>query len=225
MIKTIIVEDDYRVSLLHEKYLKQWDNIEVVGKALNAKELMDILKDTEADLLLLDIYMPDAVGTELLDNLRTHHPHLNVIIITAATDKEFLQTALRKGVVHYLIKPVSLTKFTETINEFLEKQAFLQNIEDVDQNVVDQYFQKGKNNWVMEKNLPTGIDELTLERVVDELKALDTGVTSEQLAEQIGVSRTTSRRYLEYLVSLRKMEARLDYGVVGRPERYYYPIS
>jgi two-component system, CitB family, response regulator len=51
------------------------------------------------------------------------------------------------------------------------------------------------------------------------------GLTAESVAKEIGVSRTTARRYLEHLVSIEKIEADLTYGTVGRPERVYMSIG
>jgi two-component system CitB family response regulator len=68
--------------------------------------------------------------------------------------------------------------------------------------------------------LPKGIDKLTLIKVMEVLDA-GQGLTAETVAKQIGVSRTTARRYLEHLISQEKIAADLSYGTIGRPERVY----
>jgi two-component system CitB family response regulator len=69
--------------------------------------------------------------------------------------------------------------------------------------------------------LPTGIDKLTLEKIVSVITEEQEGLTAEQVSRSIGASRSTARRYLEYLVSEGRLKADLSYGSVGRPERVY----
>jgi two-component system CitB family response regulator len=70
-------------------------------------------------------------------------------------------------------------------------------------------------------SLPKGIDRMTLEKVMLVLGKASVGLTAEIVAREMGVSRTTARRYLEHLMSEEKIEADLTYGTVGRPERVY----
>jgi two-component system CitB family response regulator len=69
--------------------------------------------------------------------------------------------------------------------------------------------------------LPTGIDKLTLEKICSVITEERDGLTAEQVSKAIGASRSTARRYLEYLVSEGRLKADLSYGTVGRPERVY----
>ena len=66
MLRVAIAEDDFRIAQVQERFLLEVDGVEVVGKALNAKETLEMLKEKKVDLLLLDIYMPDEMGTDLL---------------------------------------------------------------------------------------------------------------------------------------------------------------
>ena len=73
------------------------------------------------------------------------------------------------------------------------------------------------------QELPKGIDKLTLDKVQQVLSSVQIpGLTSEEVAFQIGASRTTVRRYLEYLVSQMILNVDISYGGVGRPERRYF---
>ncbi len=72
--------------------------------------------------------------------------------------------------------------------------------------------------------MPKGIDRLTLEKVRHLLQEQQDGITAEALGKQFGASRTTSRRYLEYLISIDEAKAELEYGIVGRPERKYWKL-
>ncbi|MCK1981527.1 MULTISPECIES: response regulator [Peribacillus] len=226
-IRAVIAEDDFRVADIHEKFLKNFDEIEVVGKAVNAKKTLRILEQKSPDLLLLDVYMPDQLGTDLLPDIRQKFPNVDIIMITAATDKELLEKALHYGVENYLIKPVEMKRFNQVIEEYLKKVHLMKSKQEIDQDFVDLILKKGSS--ASETNdgpsLPKGVDEITLAKVIEVLEASDIGLSAEQVSGQIGASRTTARRYLEYLISVKKCKAEVVYGVVGRPERRYYKIQ
>lgn len=226
-IRAVIAEDDFRVADIHEKFLKNFDEIEVVGKAVNAKKTLRILEQKSPDLLLLDVYMPDQLGTDLLPDIRRKFPNLDIIMITAATDKEQLEKSLHYGVENYLIKPVEMKRFNQVIEEYLKKAHLMKSKQEIDQDFVDLILKKG--TAASETNdgpaLPKGVDEITLTKVIEVLEASDIGLSAEQVSGQIGASRTTARRYLEYLISVKKCKAEVVYGVVGRPERRYYKIQ
>ncbi|SIQ06529.1 two-component system, CitB family, response regulator CitT [Peribacillus simplex] len=226
-IRAVIAEDDFRVADIHEKFLKNFDEIEVVGKAVNAKKTLRILEQKSPDLLLLDVYMPDQLGTDLLPDIRKKFPNVDIIMITAATDKDQLEKALHYGVENYLIKPVEMKRFNQVIEEYLKKVHLMKSKQEIDQDFVDLILNKG--SAISETNdgpaLPKGVDEITLAKVIEVLKASDIGLSAEQVSGQIGASRTTARRYLEYLISVKKCKAEVVYGVVGRPERRYYKVQ
>ncbi|MEK9198458.1 response regulator [Ureibacillus sp. 179-F W5.1 NHS] len=224
-LKAVIAEDDFRVAAIHEKFLGNFEGIEVVGKALNGKETIEILKKEKPDLLLLDVYMPDQLGTDLLPNIRKQFSNLDIIMITAATDKELFTKALHYGVEYFLIKPVKMERFNETIEEYLNKHQLLQSKQEIDQDFVDLILKKSApSTTTKETALPKGIDEITLVKVRNVLENSKTSLSAEQVSEQIGASRITARRYLEYLITVKECKAEVVYGVVGRPERRYCKI-
>ncbi|MFE4353728.1 response regulator [Peribacillus butanolivorans] len=225
-IRAVIAEDDFRVADIHEKFLKNFEEIEVVGKAVNAKKTLRILEQKSPDLLLLDVYMPDQLGTDLLPSIRQKFPNVDIIMITAATEKEQLEKALHYGVENYLIKPVEMKRFNQVIVEYLKKAHLMQSKQDIDQDFVDLILKKGSSTPEIHDGpaLPKGVDEITLTKVMEVLEISDIGLSAEQVSSQIGASRTTARRYLEYLISVKKCKAEVIYGVVGRPERRYYKI-
>ncbi|MCA0984737.1 response regulator [Halobacillus yeomjeoni] len=222
MITVAIAEDDFRVAQLHEKFLAEVEEVEVVGKALNAEETLNMVKAHNPDLLLLDVYMPDRLGTELLHTLREQAPSLDIMMITAANDKTMIEKSMKYGIIDYIIKPVSMDRFRKTLEAYKEKKRMIESASTFDQTMVDQLIGNTKSthasNWA---DVPKGIDPLTLDKMREMLNLEASGVTAEQASEKMGVSKTTARRYLEYLVSLNEGKAEMRYGKVGRPERKY----
>lgn len=222
MIDIVIAEDDFRVAQIHERLIEQLDGFNTIGKAANAKEIMAILEEQNADLLLLDIYMPDELGTALIPAIRSRFPEVDIMIITAATETRHLQEALRGGVAHYLIKPVTADKFKRVLLQYKEKRKMLLSQPEVSQSMIDQIFGGRSRVSGSAEDLPTGINSITLQKIKDTLAGAAARMTAEELGEKMGASRTTARRYAEYLVSKEEACAELEYGIIGRPERKYY---
>ncbi len=222
-VKVAIAEDDFRVADIHEKFLMKIPDVEVVGKALNAEKTLELLRTQQTDLLLLDIYLPDQLGTDILTTIRQEFEDLDVIMITAATDKAFLEKAMRNGVENYLIKPITMERFTDMINKYIQRRHLLLNEDEINQGVVDRLFKNSeeeKEEVIQE--LPTGIDGDTLDKILEVLKHSQEGLSAEEIGKRMGASRTTARRYLEYLISIDKCRSGVEYGSVGRPERKYH---
>ncbi|SDX79955.1 response regulator [Salimicrobium album] len=221
MMKVMISEDDFRVANLHEQFLNTIDDIEVVAKAANAEETIALVEEKQPDLLLLDVYMPDELGSHLLPRIRDKSPQTDVIMITAAKDKETVEHSLNYGVVDYIIKPITIERFQKTIEEYKKRTNILNKTEEFSQETLD--FLLNQQEEHREEEVPKGIDPITLKKVERFLMSEKEGVTAEQVSEKMGASKTTARRYLEYLVSTDTAAAEMKYGRVGRPERKYYP--
>ncbi|MCF6138559.1 response regulator [Pseudalkalibacillus berkeleyi] len=222
MISIVIAEDDFRVAHLHERFLSTIEGVKVVGKALNAKETMELLYEKKPDLLLLDVYMPDRLGSEILRDIREVFNQLDIIMITAANEKAIIDEALKYGVHDYIIKPISIDRFNETIHDYKQKRKIMQTSQALDQAMVDQLVRRDQSKNTMTSNVPKGIDPITLDKVKNILGDSQQGITAEQVSEILGSSKTTARRYLEYLISVNEGTAEMRYGKVGRPERKYF---
>lgn len=130
---------------------------------------------------------------------------------------------MRNGVENYLIKPITMERFTDMINKYIQRRHLLQNEDEINQSVVDRLFKNSeeeKEEVIHE--LPTGIDGDTLHKILEVLKNSQEGLSAEEIGKRMGASRTTARRYLEYLISIDKCRSGVEYGSVGRPERKYH---
>ena len=222
--RVMIIEDDIAIAELHHKYLSQLSGLEVVGIATTRMEAEMQLEVLEPDLLLMDVYLPDGTGLEILNTLRTNNQTCDVILITAARDVDTLQQAMRGGVVDYLLKPVMFPRLEAALQKYISQRQQLDVAESLDQNLVDKMLQSSVSAENTPQRLPKGIDGVTL----DKIRALFGGevmFTADEAGEKIGASRTTARRYLEYLISSGELEADLNYGTVGRPERCYKKVT
>ncbi|MGL4355737.1 MAG: response regulator [Aeromonas popoffii] len=222
MIKILIVEDDPAIAEIHRRFVQRLAGFEVLGVALtlfDAREQIAILKP---DLVLLDVWLPDGEGFSLLRELRQAGACLDVILLTAAREASALQEAMRLGVVDFILKPVVFERLRDTLGNYAESRAALAALADIDQQAVDALFGTPLQQ-VAAGGLPKGIDALTLQRVLAALTSV--GASAEEIGNRVGVSRTTARRYLEFLVGQQLASPELEYGTVGRPERRYQSIQ
>jgi len=107
MIRTLVVDDDFRVAAIHAAYVNKVDGFEVIAEAHSAAEATDAVDRLRPDLMLLDLYLPDEHGLKLVTRLRDGHPPVDVIVITAAKDADSVRVAMQGGALHYLLKPFS----------------------------------------------------------------------------------------------------------------------
>ncbi|PFO06853.1 two-component system response regulator [Bacillus sp. AFS076308] len=229
-IEVLIVEDDLRIAEIQKRFLDLIDGFQAVGIAASYVEAKTLIEILQPDLILLDVYFPDMNGLELLKETKILTKQIDVIMITAAKEIEKVQSAIRLGVFDYIIKPVIFDRFKQSLQRYKDyhEELFKLSKENsqVSQQEVDKLLWKENDSANNERAyLPKGIDPLTLEKVIEVLGKDKTGLTAETVAKEVGVSRTTARRYLEHLVSIEKIEADLSYGTVGRPERVYILVD
>lgn len=228
-ITVLIIEDDHRIAEINRRFVEKVHGFEVVGIALDQQQVKEQLEILQPDLILLDVYFPDMNGLELLRDIQHNNGKCDVIMITAGKEVEKVTEAIRGGAFDYIVKPVIFNRFEATL---LRYRDFYWNVKrlqkegpQIDQDEIDQLIHGNTKKPGKETYLPKGVDRLTLEKVMVVLKLEANGMTVEKLAKEIGVSRSTARRYLEFLVTKGEAVADLSYGVVGRPERVYVATS
>jgi len=114
VIKTILIEDNAMEAAVIEQYCSNQDSIDLVSTFENGTAAIKYLSENEVDLLFLDIEMPDMTGLELIDKI-SYSPQ---IIITTA-NKEYAYDAFEYEVVDFLKKPITLPRFTKTIDKVI----------------------------------------------------------------------------------------------------------
>ncbi|MGG2026048.1 response regulator [Gottfriedia sp. S16(2024)] len=224
-IEVLIVEDDSRIAEIHQRFIERIEGFSVIGIATNYQEAVDLIEILKPQLVLLDVYFPDMNGLDFLQWMKKHSILADVIMITASKEIDSVNKALQYGVFDFIIKPVIFDRFKKSLIRYVNYSNKVQSLQSksayLTQEEIDGLI--GKNNSIIEEQsiYPKGIDRLTLDKVLFAIKEVHNGMTAENIGLEIGVSRTTARRYLEYLVSEGKVLADLAYGTIGRPERVY----
>ena len=227
----VIVEDEIEVAQLLAQYLltpdKRRNNApryQVLGIAGDLATARSVLSALNPALILLDVYLPDGSGLTLLSELRARDTNSEIMLLTAAKEVQVLEKAMQLGVCDFLVKPIMLSRLDQALSRFEEKQQHLSAAQEVTQSMVDALFlnpaDSGKDNANV--RLPKGVDGLTLQKVRQVFNATpEQAYTAQRIGEQLGISRSTARRYLEYLLESTELMVDQNYGAIGRPERSY----
>ncbi|MGH4051320.1 MAG: response regulator [Clostridium sp.] len=225
MIKVLIVEDDPMVREINEKFLKKVEGFILYDSVNSIQKAKEAILDGNLDLVLLDVFFPQGKGTDLLKWIRQENLKCDVILITADRNTETVEEAFRYGAVDYLVKPFMFNRFKEALLQFKTRKNSFKNINNVEQSIIDKYTIKD-NQHTIEYNENVGdikgFNQYTYEKVIGGITQMnDNSFTSDQIAENIGVSRITARRYLDYLEKENKLLVEMEYGKVGRPKNKY----
>jgi response regulator of citrate/malate metabolism len=225
MISVLIVDDDFMVARVHRAFVERTGGFEVVGVAHSGADALAMAQDLEPDLLLLDLYLPDRFGLDVVAELRHAGSHSDVIVISAAKEVDAVKAAVRHGVADYLLKPFAFDDLRERLEGYAAQRA-LHEASPEDQAGVDRLFARSPTSRSPAVVMPKGLSPETAKLVETALRgAGSSGVSASETAEAIGISRVSARRYLEYFTSRGEAEVALRYGNTGRPERRYRPTS
>ncbi|MFV0438783.1 MAG: response regulator [Desulfopila sp.] len=221
-IQTLIVEDDVKIAEIQRIFTEKIPGYSVVGIAHTIGEAQEVIPVLSPDLILLDIFFPDGTGLDLLWASRGSQQKTDFILITAAKEVKFFEEGLRGGVIDYILKPLVFSRFASTLEKYRRHREKLGRMTMIDQAQVDGFLRQDTPAAATAELLPKGIDGITLNKIAAVVDRVGPdGINAENAGKRIGVSRTTSRRYLEYLVASGTLEADLSYRAVGRPERIY----
>lgn len=223
-IRTVIAEDDVRIAEIQQRFIEKVEGFDVVGLCHTLEQTEQMVEILQPDLLLLDIHFPDGNGLEFLKKVRKSKTHTDVILMTAARDIETLKSAMHSGIFDYIVKPLVFNRIEDSLVRFRQHLEQLNSLSRVDQQAIDALLPRvGTDTHVgqTESSLPKGIDALTLIKIRDLFVKRNDSLAASSVGEAIGASRTTARRYLEYMVSCDELIVDVNYGGVGRPERYY----
>ncbi len=112
MLKTVIIDDDYVSRMVLREMLEKFlDNIEILGEAGTVADGVKLIEETDPELVLLDISMPDGTGFDLLDKLKVIN--FKLIFITAYS--EYAVKAFKYSAFDYIVKPLNIEELTQAI--------------------------------------------------------------------------------------------------------------
>ncbi|WP_020658798.1 response regulator [Amycolatopsis benzoatilytica] len=217
-IRTLVVDDDYRVAAIHAASIDRVPGFACVGRAHTASEARAAVAELAPELLLLDVYLPDDDGLSLLRDLHTAAEAPGCIVITASRDLDTVRTAMRLGAAYYLVKPFGFAQLRDQLDAYRSWRDRTAGSGEVDQDTVDSLYSLLRGS---EATSRTGALPPTMRKVLDTLRAAERPLGAGELARAMGISRPTAQRYLSELHRRGAIGLELEYGSTGRPAHRY----
>ena len=216
MYKVLIVEDDPMVAMINEQYIKKNKNFEIVGKCNDGLTALDFLENNTVDLMILDVFMPQMDGFEMLRQIRNKQIAVDAIMVTAANERESLEEALHLGIVDYLVKPFNFDRFQMALEKYIAQNNALKDIDTLSQKSIDHIIDNSRKK--SDDLFPKGIQGKTLEFIMEYLKAnKNTWFTGDEIAQNVNLTGVTVRRYMNYLAESGRVVGEINYETGGRP--------
>lgn len=212
------------VMRLNVDYLARLEGVELVGQCESVPAALELLEREAVDLLLLDVYLRNRSGLEVLRHLRAQDRNTDAVLITAASEIETVRAAQRLGARDYLVKPFSFERFRDAVEACRRAREALSRLPDqLGQGDIDRLFSQAPATDLRRPgDLPKGLTPASLAQVAQAILALDEdSFTSETLLPATGMSRVSVRKYLKHLNDMQLLEESFHYGQIGRPSFRY----
>ncbi|MGP5218953.1 response regulator [Arthrobacter rhombi] len=211
-LRVLIVDDDFHVAKLHATYVNTVPGFTALDPVGTADQARLAVAAQHPDLVLLDVYLPDALGLDLLQTLDT-----DVFILSAAAEASSVRQAIRRGAIGYLIKPFAAEQLSQRLRGYARYRRLLTGNQGVDQDTIERAVRS------LSPTMGAGPSHARSATEAAVLEALEPGrqCSTIAVAQQVGVSRATAQRYLSALVEDGTAEIHLQYGNTGRPEHRY----
>lgn len=211
-LKVLIVDDDFHVATLHAGYVDAVPGFMALPPVHDARMVPKAVAEHRPDLLLLDIYLPQGSGLDLLQAL-----DVDAFVLSAAAESPTVATAFRRGALAYLLKPFDPKVLAAKLRGYARYRRQLGAGEYLDQAGIDR-----SQRALLVADEPAAASSGAATEAAVLTAVTEAGeATVMQVAQSVGISRATAQRYLAQLAQIGSLRLDLRYGSRGRPEHRY----
>lgn len=222
-IKVLIVEDDPMVADINRKFTEAVEGFTVLATVKTAREAFDFLNRRPVDLVILDIYLPDKSGLEVLATIRRDDRPVDIIMITAADDSGTVRRVMRYGVVAYIAKPFKFDRYRATLEAYRGFRAKLAKKQTLGQDDIDGLLAVAPGT--QQEETPKNLNPQTMNMIIEFMAGQTEALSAEEVAAGVGLARVTARRYLDHMVQQGALRKTLEYVAVGRPVHRFKTVG
>lgn len=209
MIKVLIADDQELIRESLKIILDMNQDIKVVGVAENGRKVLDLMRNTLPDIILMDIRMPELDGVLCTKVVKEKFPEVKIIILTTFDDDEYVFYALKYGASGYLLKGCSVQELTAAIHTAMNGGSILN--QGVITKVVKLFNQLAQTNIIPEFNAEEFEDLNRTERNIACL--VGRGLSNKEIAETLFLSEGTIRNALSSALSKLKLRDRTQLAI------------
>lgn len=189
-IRILIVDDHPVVRQGLRSLLASHADLEIVGEAEDGAQVLPLLAERQADVILLDLQMKVQGGIEVARRVRTSHPEVKIIVLTTYDDESLLREAMEAGVHGFLLKSVSHETLPDSIRAVMRGERLISPT--LVSNVVDQYQELAQSQAQKEAGLtPVELQVLAI---------IAAGGGNKDLAEKLFWSEATVKRRVQEII-------------------------
>lgn len=201
MIRLVITDDDVLIRESLKLILDTFEDIEVVGKAANGKECLEIVNSCVVDVVLLDMRMPIMDGTEVLKRLK-HQNTVKVLVLTTFDENDLISSALTNGAAGYILKNSKPEKIISAIRSVaLGNGVFEADI-----------VQRIHEGMEIEEANKLEIYDLS-KREIDVIQLIAEGLCNKEISERLYISEGTVKNYITSILTKMNLKHRTQIAI------------
>lgn len=179
-------------------FLGGFDDLTLVGEADNGQDALRICGEITPHVILMDMMLPDTDGIHLTRAIRDQNPNVQVVMLTSSKDEALVQAALQAGAIGYMLKNISVHDMVHTIRMAHAGKPTL----------APEATQALINLAVQPRRTPPTYNLTDRERTV--LSLMVNGLSNQEIADQIFVSRSTVKVYVSTILSKLGVQNRIE---------------
>mgnify|MGYP001588679697 FL=1 len=204
MIKIAIVDDNLFLQKTVQEKLSFFEDIEIKSKSLNGKELLQKLeKNSNLDLILMDIEMPEMNGVETTAEVKKCYPHIKILMLTVFDNDEKIFKSIKAGADGYLLKEINPQELYNSIKETLSGGAAMT------PSIALKTLKLLREPQVFETEEEKEKITLTA-REIQVLEQLSKGLKYDAIAENLILSKGTIRKHVENIYAKLQVHNKLE---------------
>lgn len=203
-IKIMLVDDHQIVRDGIKALLESLENVQVIGEASNAKELLEKLKNCKPDIIVTDISMPDISGIELtkIINEKEEFSGIKVLILSMFTNEDFIFNAIKAGANGYLPKNTTRRELFEAVNTIYNGDEYFS--ESISNIILKSYVKKAQNEELTEKKESLSVRETEI------LKHFAQGLSNQEIADKLFISIRTVESHKNHIMQKLELKSTVD---------------
>lgn len=192
-IRVLVVEDQPKILKAQVKLLETFDDIEIVGSALSGESALEEVEKTNPEVLLLDLGLPGMSGMDVTREVRAKHPEIEILIFTIFDEEEKVIDAVTAGAAGYLLKGAPVEKIVEAIKDVHAGGSVIQ------PNLARALLKLVIPNATQNQQPVPPPDCPLTERELEILQIIAKGLSNNEAAKVLGLSKATIRTHLEHI--------------------------
>jgi DNA-binding NarL/FixJ family response regulator len=215
MIRVLIVDDQSLIREGLRMMLGIYDNIFVVDEAINGKEAIEILRDKEVDLILMDIRMPVINGVEATKIIKENYPDIKILILTTFNEDEYIFEGLKNGADGYLLKDISSQELVDSIETVYKGNILLQ------PDVAKRMLKSMEQSNAIQKNISKDIFKELTKKEYEIALLIGEGKSNKEIAKTLYIAEGTVKNHITKILDKLDLRDRTQLALLIKRGKSY----